>query len=128
MEAKRRKQKCVAGILKVSKHIFLIAFGMKDISGIVLVCCWRDDKTGDKKAELIKKSIYSVLAVKVRWSSCDVDLAFCSSSVRVVEQQHQGVCFLSGGVGSVKALLICFYRTVQELTEDLFYNNREIDT
>ena len=83
----------MAGILKVSKHIFVIVLEMKDISGIVLVCCWRGNKTGDKKAEFIKESICSVFAVKVRWSSCVIDLAFHSSSVRVVKQQHQGRYF-----------------------------------
>lgn len=118
----------MACILKVSKDIFLIALGMKDISGIVLVCCWKENKTGDKKAELIKQSIYSVFAVKLRWSSCGVDLVFRSSSTRIVKQQHQGGCFLSGGLRGAKALLICFSRTVREWAEDLFSNNLEIST
>lgn len=44
----------MAGMLKLSKHIFLIVLGMKGISGIILVYCWWVNKTGDKKAELIK--------------------------------------------------------------------------
>lgn len=37
--SKKVKRVRVAHMLKVSKHVFLIALGIKDISEIVLLCC-----------------------------------------------------------------------------------------